>query len=113
MSSSLFPAPDLGVAATVVMDRETHGPARKYDTGEGLRSITFDDLDEWEGTLIEDLNIVSPWVLHVALYALQNPTPENIARALYLIGTSGDAEDWTDEETLLPLPVAEPHGWRA
>jgi hypothetical protein len=45
------------------------------------------------------------------LYALQNPTPENILRALAAIGTSGDCEEWVDWDTLLPLPVPPPNGW--
>lgn len=59
----------------------------------------------------DDFNVVSIYSLHVALYALQNPTPENIAQALRSLATSGDLEGWVDENTLLPLPVGEPHGW--
>lgn len=95
--------PELGVRATVFVDRETHGPTVASEMGEGLRVLC--------GPLVEEFDIVSHWTLHVALYALQNPTAKNIEQALRLIGTSGDAEHWTDEDTLLPLPVCRPDGW--
>lgn len=104
---SLFDTPSLGVRATVVMGRYDHCPT----TMEGKNDLREIDGDEADGYLVSDLDIVSHWTFHVALYGLQNPTPENLARALYLIGTSGDCEEHTDEETLLPLPVPEPNGW--
>jgi hypothetical protein len=99
--------PDLGSLATVFMDRHDHGPV-VWEPGDDFREIEGDAAD---GELVSDLNIVSIYTLHVALYALQNPTAENIERALYKIGTSGDCEEWTDGETLLPLPVPPPDGW--
>ena len=101
--------PDLGVRATVFADRETHGPTCLYDDTDGdLREI---DVEKADGMLVWDIDIVSTWTLQVALYALQQGTPEARERALYLIGTSGDVEEHTDHETLLPLPVEKPHGW--
>ena len=103
---------ELGVRASVVMDNETHGPRTLRDEREGLRSITVPlHSEQMEQPLVDEIPIVSTYSLHVALYALQNPTPENIARALYKIGTSGDCEEHTDPDTLLPLPVSEPSGW--
>jgi hypothetical protein len=61
--------------------------------------------------LIDTIDIVSTYTLHVALYALQNPTPENIRRALYKIGTSGDCDEHIDSDTLFPKPVPEPSQW--
>lgn len=91
------------------MDVESHGPTTLGDRESGLRHLEGDP-DDWFGMLVQDLDIVAHWTLHVALYGLQNPTPENIARALYLIGTSGDCEQ-TDDDTLIPLDVPKPHGW--
>lgn len=106
---------DLGRDASVVFDRETHAPTTLQfgRSGEGLRSLD----DEFEGdperpeSMVDEINIVSTWTLHVALYALQNPTPENLRKALSMIGTSGDCEEHSDLETLRPLPVPEPPGW--
>lgn len=131
--------PELGVRTTVVMDHETHGPRTLTDERDGLRSATVfpgrdedffseegyqalklrsvsDDvlpLDsrEMQDVLVDEIEIVSPYTLHVALYALQNPTAENIERALYLIGVSGDAEQHIDDDSLRPLPVPAPPGW--
>lgn len=101
--------PPLGVEATVVMDRETHGPR----TARGERyDLTEIEGDAFDGELVSDFRIVSVWTLHVALYGLQNPTSQNIDRALELIGVSGDVEEWTDSDTLRPLPVEVPDGWR-
>jgi hypothetical protein len=102
-----FPRDALGVEATVFMDDEQHEP-RVWRGGNDLRDIEGDEAD---GQIVSDLQIVSSYSLHVALFGLQNPTPENIAKALYKLGTGGDLEDWTDSETLLPLPVPEPDGW--
>lgn len=93
----------LGVSATVVWD--TEGGPRTVD-----EDVKRDYRDVGPGYL-DDIDIVSTYSLHVALYALQNPTPENIAKALYKIGVSGDCEEWTDSETLLPLPVPVPSEW--
>lgn len=93
---------DLGVTATV------------FFTSDGMPTTVTDGAREELDTLAlphEDINIVSEWTLHVALYALQNPTRSNIAHALELIGSSGDVEDAVDSDTLLPLPVEKPHGW--
>jgi hypothetical protein len=95
----------LGTHATVFVDGELGEPLWIGDDEE-LRQ----ELRDLVGPT-DDFNIVSVYTLHVALYALQNPTPENVRKALYLIGTSGDCEEATDEETLLPLPVPPPHGW--
>lgn len=103
--------PDLGVRATVVMDEETNGPTTIPDGESGLRRLEDDALSKSAGMLVEDLDIVSHWTLHVALYALQNPSDENVRKALYLIGTSGDCEEHADEDTLMPLPVEAPNGW--
>ncbi len=59
---------------------------------------------------LEDIPIISAWTFHVALFALQNPTPENIDRALELIGSSGDVEDYSGED-FYPLPVPLPPGF--
>lgn len=111
--------PDLGTQATVVCDENTHGPRclRSYYDDEANRGLRRLYVAQREGepaeepALVEEFSIVSHYTLHVALYALQNPTPENIACALYLIGTSGDCEDHADHDTLLPLPVPQPPGW--
>ena len=79
--------PDFGRLASVVFDHETDAPA------------------------VDEMPVVSVWTLHVALFALQNPTPENIKQALSMIGTSGDCEEHIDHETLRPLSVPEPSGW--
>jgi hypothetical protein len=103
------------------MDRHEHTPrVLSSQRGEGLRSIE-DEIVDWEKEgddayeiptdLIDEISIVSTYSLHVALFALQNPTADNVARALYLIGTSGDCEEHTDHESLLPLTVPEPPGW--
>jgi hypothetical protein len=130
--------PRLGVLATVTMDDETHGPMT-LGTGKGLHQVTIfpgpshhhfseeghtalkragvDDmvlpLDSTNvlEPLVDDIEIVSVYSLHVALYALQNPTPENIAKALAKLGVSGDIEEHTDWDSLLPLPVPPPPGW--
>lgn len=105
----------LGVQATVVMDHETHGPRCIDYQDRGLRQvvITDDEGNDESGALVlvEEIPIVSTYSLHVALYALQNPTEENIARALYKIGISGDVDEHVDSGTLYPLGVPEPPGW--
>ena len=98
---------ELGVEATVVMGRESHGPT-VWRSDLDLTEIEGDAAD---GALVSNLRVVSIWTLSVALYALQNPTPENIDRALDLIGTSGDVDDALDEEKLRPLPVPLPDGF--
>lgn len=104
----------LGVLASVVMDREDHCPTvLPEDCGRNLRELE-DALDFGERIptqLVDEISIVSVYSLHVALYALQNPTPENIARALTKLALSGDIEEHVDTETWLPLPVEEPSGW--
>lgn len=107
--------PDLGREASVVFDQHSHAPTTLPfgNVGKGLRSLD----EEFEGdpergeSLVDEISIASVWSLHVALYALQNPTPENIRKALSIIGTSGDCEEHIDHETLRPLPVPEPPGW--
>jgi hypothetical protein len=101
--------PDLGVRATVVMDRETHSPTVCREPGVDLREVEGDAFD---GELVSELEIVSSWSAHVALYALQNPTPATIARALHLLYISGDFEDWTDFDGQKIAPVEMPDGWR-
>ena len=104
---------DLGRLASVVFDQHTHAPTVLGfgRTGKGLRSLD----EEFEGdpergeSLVDEISIASVWSLHVALYALQHPTPENIRKALSMIGT--DCEEHIDHETLRPLPVPEPPGW--
>jgi len=103
--SSLCASPDLGVHATVFVDTEAGEPCWIGDDEE-IRQ----ELRDLVGPT-DDFNIISTYFAHVALFALQNPSPENIAKALTKLGTSGDLEDWTDSETLLPLPVSEPNGW--
>lgn len=138
MSPSPKRSVELGVLATVICDHETHGPTT-IDAVKGLRKVTVfpgaserffsetgyralhakrvDNMvlplksDKMEEPLADTFPIVSPYTLQVALYALQNPTPENIAKALEKIGVSGDCEDHIDGETLLPLPVPKPSGW--
>jgi hypothetical protein len=105
----------LGMCASVVFDPETHGPTTLYG-GEDkpeLRSLHDEvaAIEEGPERLLSEIEVVSVWSFGVALYALQNPTPENIDRALDLIGTSGDCEDVIDPDTLRPLPVPEPMGW--
>jgi hypothetical protein len=130
--------PQLGVLATVVCDHETHGPTT-LNTGRSLREVSvfpgpserfFSEMgyralkakrvDNWvlpmnskkmEEPLVDNVFIVSAYTLHVALYALQNPTPEYIVKALEKIGVSGDCDEHSDNETLLPLPVSKPPGW--
>lgn len=103
---SLLPdGPELGKHATVFVDRELGEPTWIGDD-EDVRQ----DIRDLVGPT-DDFNIVSTYTLHVALYALQNPTPENIRKALYLIGTSGDCEEATDEDTLMPLQQQPPSGW--
>jgi len=87
------------------------GNATTPDGLTGLREVDVDDLDALCPVLVDDFPIVSVYTLQVALYALQNPTPENIRRALYKIGTSGDCEEHIDSDTLFPLPVPEPSQW--
>lgn len=129
---------ELGVTATVICDHETHAPTT-LDAGQSLRTITvfpgaserfFSEMgyralrakkvnnmvlplksDRMEEPLADNIPIVSAYSLQVALYALQNPTPENIAKALAKIGESGDCDEHLDPETLLPLPVSKPSGW--
>jgi len=107
--------PDLGVHATVVMDRETHSPTTMYNTGEGLRELeeALDYGENIPAVFIEEIDIVAARTLHIALYGLQQGIPDAIARALKLIGISGDCEEHIDSETFLPLPVPEPYGWAA
>ena len=98
-------APELGTYATVFVDAELgepHGIGDDQELRQEIRDLAGPT---------DDFNVVSTYTLHVALYALQNPTPENIRKALYLIGTSGDCEEATDEETLMPLSVPPPNGW--
>lgn len=101
MPKPLAAIPDLGVLATVACDEVTHGPTT-LDAGESLRM---------EEPLVDNIHIVSGYSLHVALYALQNPTPENIAKALGKLGVSGDCDEHVDPNTLLPLPVSKPPRW--
>lgn len=105
MKSPLHHVDRLGTHATVFVDSELGEPHWIGDD-EKIRQ----ELRDLVGPT-DDFNVVSVYTLHVALYALQNPTPENVRKALYLIGTSGDCEEATDEETLLPLAVPPPHGW--
>lgn len=101
--SDATPTSSLGVIASVVMDDHAHGPRT---VSEGEKQAYRDACPGW----LDDIPIVSVWTLHVALYALQNPTPEIIHRALRMIVESGDAgEDW--DEDMLPLPVGPPNGW--
>lgn len=111
MSEPVFDVRSLGVRATVFMDEEMHGPWTIFDGRDGLRRLEGEAYGQVEGALVDDIQVVSIYTLHVALFALQNPTPENIAKALGLIGTSGDCEEHWDDETMMPLPVPEPHGW--
>jgi hypothetical protein len=105
----------LGREASVVFDPHDHSPTTLQfgACGKGLRSLDeeFEDDPERGASLVDEIPIVSVWSLHVALYALQNPTPDNILQALSMIGTSGDCEEHADMETLRPLPVPEPPGW--
>lgn len=131
--------PILGMRATVCFHEEG-GEPRALD-GEGLRRMTVFpgrseesfseagyaalraakvdnmvlplDSSRMEEPLVDEIEIVSVYTLHVALYALQNPTQENIARALTQIGVSGDCEEWIDHDSLDPLPVPPPSGWEA
>jgi hypothetical protein len=94
--------PDLGTPASVVMDEEMP------------RTVDEDVKVEYRCVgpgYLDDIRIVWHWSFHVALYALQNPTPENIDRALELVAV--DCDDWLDGETLRPLPVDAPDGWTA
>lgn len=100
-----LPLDNLGTHATVFVHSENGEPRLLSD--EERREVR-----DVAGQT-DDFNIVSIYSLHVALYALQNPTPENIAQALRSLATSGDLEEWVDESTLLPLPVSEPSGWRS
>lgn len=45
-------------------------------------------------------------------YALQNPTPKTIERALELLWQSGDFDEWQDFDGQRIAPVWEPSGWR-
>jgi hypothetical protein len=101
--------PDLGVTATVFMDRESHAPRTIPSEMGELRELEGDAAD---GFLVEDIRIVSHWAFHVALFALQNPTPQTIERALELIGVSGDVDEWVDHDSLRAEAVLEPPGWR-
>jgi hypothetical protein len=108
---------DLGVEATVVFDQYTHSPAPLFGGATESRGVlrSLEDeiprLEEYPGQLIDEIQVVSTYSFGVALYALQNPTPENIDRALQLIGVSGDCEERCDFDTLRPLPVPEPMDW--
>lgn len=109
-NTSIEPPP-LGVQATVFMDRELDSPCVL-----DVEMPSLVEAEEWLEEhpplgLLGNIDIVSHWTLHVALYALQNPTPENIERALAKIGISGDCEEHVDFETLKPLPVSKPNGW--
>lgn len=130
-------APEFGVIATVCFDGETASPRMIEGNGlrpatvfpghsedsfskDGYRALKAADVDNMVlpldsssmvETLVDEIGVVSTYTLHVALYALQNPTPENIRRSLYKIGTSGDCEEHIDEDSLMPLPVPEPPGW--
>jgi hypothetical protein len=102
---------ELGVTATVFMDLESHVPITIAEDGD-----LADAEEHFGGSIpsvaaLSNIPIVSAYSLHVALYALQNPTPENIRRALYRLGTSGDCEEHIDSDTRMPLPVDEPPGW--
>jgi len=110
-TGSLFDVETLGERVTVFLDEERNGPWTIMDERQGLRRLEGDAYENAENALIDDIQIVSIYTLHVALYALQNPTPEIIKKALYLIGTSGDCEEHWDDETMMPLPVPPPHGW--
>lgn len=115
--------PDLGVTATVVMDHHTHGPCQIDPERAFLRQVALRDHDDLYGgevedgidpthePLVDDIPIVSFYSFHVALYALQNPTPENIKRALYAIAHSGDCEEHYDHENSTVLPVPAPRDW--
>lgn len=96
--------PDLGVTATVVFDEHDSGPRTVDDQ-------VKNDWPDFGIGYLDDVPIVSIWTFHVALYALQNPTPENVEQALKLIGMSGDVTEWLDEETLRARPVPKPDGW--
>lgn len=130
--------PDLGRLATVIFESESHDVNTLADEREGLREITVFpgpsedfyvdgavkdgtpnevlalDSSKMDEPLVDEIHVVSTYTLHVALYALQNPTPENIRKALTKIGTSGDCDEWAnvdDPDDFAPLPVAEPSGW--
>lgn len=97
-------AASLGTLATVVFDEHVSEP----------RTADDDAKQAWRDIgpgYLDDIEIVSVYSFHVALYALQNPTPENIRKALYLIGTSGDCDEATDADTLMPLQLPLPSGW--
>lgn len=116
--------PELGVFATVVVDDETNEPhalsgAYGSKPRDYLRKIVVRDADElyddpFEPTdepLVMEFNVVSTYSLHVALYALQNPTPENIEKALKKLACSGDLEEAVDHDSLMPEPMPEPPSW--
>lgn len=127
--------PQLGVPATVVFDIETHGPCQLASThSEGARrglrdAVVFDaehpftadedayevDHNKMQEVLIQEIPVVSTYSLHIALYALQNATPENIAKALRKLACSGDMEEHGthDDEQDFPIPdrVPEPPDW--
>jgi hypothetical protein len=114
--TALRALPNLGVLASVVMDQHTHGVRTLgMDTGEGLRdlerALAYGDAIP-PGALVDEINVVSIYSFHVALYALQQGTPEACQRALELIGVSGDVEEHCDFDSLLPLPVPEPRDWK-
>lgn len=106
MSKQLRPdieaMPELGKLATVIIDSESYEPRTVG------ASVASDYFDIGPG-FMDDLRVVSHWAFHVALYALQNPSPESIDRALELV--TCDCEDWLDEETMRPRAVPPPVGF--
>lgn len=103
LSDDVTMMPELGKLATVILDSESNEPRVV-----GADDVASEYLAIGPGYM-DDLRIVSHWGFHVALYALQNPTPENIDRALELV--TCDCEDWLDEETMRPQPVTLPSGF--
>ena len=126
--------PEIGVSATVVCDSESSEPCQLDSTYEdgaraGLRDVfVFDtddiytadddrddvDLNKCQEVQVQEISIVSTYFAHVALYALQNPSPENIQKALRKLACSGDLEEhWAEGEDDLPTPatVPEPPQW--
>jgi hypothetical protein len=101
----LVTLPDLGVTATVVMDEHNWSPRTVDDS-------IKDDWKDFGVGFLEDVRIISHWAAHVALFALQNPTPQVIARALELLYQSGDFDEWLEPEGDRVALVQEPPGWR-